>query len=83
MSRRGKRPALTTLACAAFVLAQATGCGACVKDDPQPSSVSVGNRPATERKAVAIRAVDRDLTKFGLADAGVPNDLDASSSPPP
>jgi type IV pilus biogenesis protein CpaD/CtpE len=67
---RGKRPALSAFAGAVIVLAQAAGCGSCVKDDPQSTSTDPNVRA---RKPITLKAVDQKLTQFGSVEGGTPD----------
>ena len=62
---RGKRSTLAAVAAVGVFLAQAAGCGGCVKDDPQPGSGPSEQMPS---KPVNLKAIDQRLSQFSLVD---------------
>jgi hypothetical protein len=81
MARRGKRPSFAAFAAAMLLLAQATGCGSCVKDDPQPTSTSPENVNAKHRKPLTLKAVEKQFTEFEFSEGGARGAADASAAP--
>ena len=63
---RGKRSTLAAAAAVGVFLAQAAGCGGCVKDDPpQPGSGPSDQLPS---KPVNMKAIDKRLSQFSVVD---------------
>ena len=71
---REKRSTLAAVAAVGMFLAQAAGCGGCVKDDPTPAAGTEGTRPP-----VNMKAIDKRLSQFSTIDGSVAPAADAST----
>jgi hypothetical protein len=65
MGMRGSRRAAFLVG--SLVLAQLAGCSSCVKDEPQPETISPSDRPVKP----LVKGMDQKLTAFSTDSGGV------------